>query len=130
MQRRPEDQQWPVRFWQLGSIGRQAEACGRPAAHAVHPRNRDTQNLQIRIDTSDNSCHWQRHLGVRESASFEFRSDRDLVLHVTVTSDDGTVVERTGGYLSGFVGLEEAMYGTCVDVTRRDVAIHTCPARD
>ena len=103
-----------------------AYACERPASHTVHIKNDDNVGLKVRIETSDDCCHWERQVDASGSGMFEFRSDRDLVLHVTVTSANSGVLERSGGYMSGFSASHEALYGTCVTVSRQQIAIETC----
>lgn len=101
-------------------------ACERPSSHTVHVKNNDKVDLKVRIDTSDGCCHWQGQVVANGSGIFEFRSDRDLVLNVTVTSADSGALERSGGYMSGFPASHEALYGTCVTVSRQQIAIETC----
>jgi hypothetical protein len=103
-----------------------AYACERPASHTVHIKNDDTVDLKVRIETSDGCCHWEKQVVASGSGIFEFRSDRDLVLHVTVASTDSGALERSGGYMSGFSASHEALYGTCVTISRQQIAIETC----
>ena len=107
-------------------LGVALAACDGNGRHVIHINNIDHVDLRIRIDTTDDCCHWEQSVVAGRSAVFRFQSTRDLSLRVKVSSDNGSV-EATDGYLAGYVGSEERRRGTCVTVTKQQIAkIQTC----